>query len=69
MSTELTPVKGEYEMIYNHEPRSAETEMQITSFSGGIQKGAMIQLTPQHGYIQLTRGQVMELITTLSNWL
>ena len=72
MSTELTPIKGEYEVIVDREKREvaySQTEMNVTSFWGGTQRGPMIQLAPQNRFIQLTKDQVIDLIGVLKGWL
>ena len=70
MSTELKSIKGRYEDTRNSIKRKVtydETELLITRFSGGKKNGAMIQLTPEQGYIQLTKDQVKELIVVLQD--
>lgn len=75
MSTELTTITGRYEDPDPNLRKSEylESELYLTSFSGGTINGPMIQITfgryPGQDHIQLNKKQVLELITTLTNWL
>lgn len=75
MSIELTTINGRYE---NPDPALKtssylETEMYLTSFSGGTKNGPMIQIVfsryPGQDHIQLNKEQVLDLLKTLINWL
>lgn len=73
MSTELTPIIGRIEIsdIEKRQSNYRQGELMITSFSGGLGAGPMLQLTTPIGYdhIQLTKDQVKNLLQTLSEWL
>lgn len=75
MSTELATINGRYESPDPALKKSEylETELHLTSFSGGVANGPMIQISfgryPGQDHIQLNKDQVLELITTLTHWL
>lgn len=74
MSTEIAEIKG---YIQEHIPsddvlpnvKFVDSSLHVTRFYGGKDNGAMIQLTPSYrrDYIQLTKGQVKELIQVLND--
>jgi len=67
MSTQLATIEGRYEGSHNGglTVNYAPKELSITKFAGGRDNGAMIQLTLENEYIQLTKAQVMHLISIL----
>jgi hypothetical protein len=73
MSKELGVVKGQREVV-DKDTKSVShknSELYVTSFSGGKKNGPMIQLSPDFGteHIQLKKEQVQELIKILTDWL
>lgn len=76
MSTEIAEIKGRREiwrtsgnMLMSPEVKYAPDTLHVTRFAGGEINGAMIQLTlgATHGYIQLTKEQVKELVQVLTD--
>lgn len=76
MSTEIAEIKGRREsyrtsgnMLMSPEVKYVSDTISVTRFYGGQTNGAMIQLTlgSSHGYIQLTKEQVKELIQILTD--
>jgi hypothetical protein len=70
MSTDIKTIKGIKERGINDiEKSKVNTEMSLTRFFGGKNKGQMLQLTMNNyeGYIQLTQKQVEKLIKVLEN--
>jgi hypothetical protein len=73
MSKELAVIKGQCEVV-NKDAKSVShknSELYVTSFYGGKENGAMIQISPDFGtdHIQLKKEQVKELIKILTDWL
>jgi hypothetical protein len=73
MSQELAIIKGQHEVIDKNAKSVAhkDSDLYVTSFSGGKENGVMIQLSPDLGtdHIQLKKEQVKELIKILTDWL
>ncbi len=71
MSQELLIIKGRSEVIIPETKTISYrgNELYVTSFAGP--NGPMIKLSPDLGtdHVQLDKGQVVELIHTLINWL
>jgi len=62
MSTRIKEIEGRYEDPFGDGTEYVETMLSLTRFSGGREKGVMLQLTTgMPGYIQLTKEQCLEL--------
>lgn len=69
MSSNIANIEGRIELPTFGTPTYASSQMLVTRFSGGLNNGAMLQLSfTTKDYIQLNKVQIQQLKEVLANW-
>ena len=58
MSTDIAKIKSD-----------DNAEIQVNQFFGGKDRGIMLQITQDNGYVELKKSDVQKMIPIITNWL